>query len=475
VLGKPFSCFLRAIGYSLEMISHTDNPAYKDSIVSEYNYGRVIPVSVDDNLCKYCRKLTKDILGDPVAPAVGWETVHSKSSLIYLKEHHDGTRRSLLQSAKDGCDLCELLAKHFSDMNENLDIGLEYHIFNWVEVPKKCEFLLGLGSLSRWLKDISERDKFPIVFRFFRRNGSDTNWSNLDSQINFRDGIWPPLLTWPNQFPDSDEAIHRAQRWLLECTEIHMKCSRSPTVLPKRVLDLGPSESHEMIVLYVTNGEVAPYVTLSYAWGKSPALKTTTDNLHEHCAGIPFTAFPKTLRDAISLTKRLGFKYLWIDALCIIQEGHLGDWREQAALMAEIYTGSAFTISALSSSDCESGLFRKLPDHGIRIGTYSYPDGNIGDIFAGRKAKILDLEAKALSRRGWTFQERLVSIASLHYTDEGMVWECASGMFPEHDYERRGFEWKSDWKRLVGIRSQNQAVQISRDRGMSTQKDHYDL
>jgi hypothetical protein len=71
-------------------------------------------------------------------------------------------------------------------------------------------------------------------------------------------------------------------------------------------------------------------------------------------------------------------------------------------------------------------MFTKLSDHGIRIRTYSYPGDNIGDIFVGRAASVLDLEAKALSTRGWTFQEILVSIASLHYTDGGMVWECTA-------------------------------------------------
>jgi hypothetical protein len=40
---------------------------------------------------------------------------------------------------------------------------------------------------------------------------------------------------------------------------------------------------------------------------------------------------------------------------------------------------------------------------------------------------VLDLEEKHISR-GWTFQERLTSVATLHYTNEGMMWECANGI-----------------------------------------------
>jgi hypothetical protein len=92
-------------------------------------------------------------------------------------------------------------------------------------------------------------------------------------------------------------------------------------------------------------------------------------HIDEYCAGIPFKAFPKTLQDAILIAKRLDFRYLWIDALCIIQ-GDKEDWAEQAAVMTEIYQGSALTISALSSCDCDYGIMTKLPDHGFRIGTY---------------------------------------------------------------------------------------------------------
>lgn len=210
-------------------------------------------------------------------------------------------------------------------------------------------------------------------------------------------------------------------------------------------------------------------MTLSYGWGSSLPLKTTSFNIDEHCVGIPFEAFPKTLKDAIIVTKRLNFRYLWIDALCIIQ-GDEEDWAEQAVAMTEIYQGSTLTISALSSRDCDYGILTKLPDYGLRIGTYFNLDDNNGrgDIFVGVPNKVLDLEAKYLSSRGWAFQERLVSVASLHYTDEGMVWECASGVFLEHDQGYRQFEWKSEWKSLT-------QSQLSQSQKMNSQEDQYDF
>lgn len=178
-------------------------------------------------------------------------------------------------------------------------------------------------------------------------------------------------------------------------------------------------------------------------------LKTTHDNIDEHRVGN-FGTFPKTLRDAISITNQLNIRYLWIDALCIIQ-GDKQDWAEQAVAMTGIYQGSTLTISALSSRDCNYGMLNVVSDPVFRIGTYCHPDdrGGQGDIFVGVPKHILDLGEKHLSSRGWAFQERLVSIASLHYTDEGMVWECASRIALEHDQGYRRFKWKSDWKSLM--------------------------
>lgn len=55
-------------------------------------------------------------------------------------------------------------------------------------------------------------------------------------------------------------------------------------------------------------------------------------NIHEFSLGIPWQRLPRTLRDAMILTAKLGFGLLWIDALCIIQDDHL-DWSIEAAHM----------------------------------------------------------------------------------------------------------------------------------------------
>ena len=62
------------------------------------------------------------------------------------------------------------------------------------------------------------------------------------------------------------------------------------------------------------------YVALSYCWGGDQAVKTTKATLEKHKTGIPIYSLPATIRDAITVTRRVGIGFLWVDSLCIIQD-----------------------------------------------------------------------------------------------------------------------------------------------------------
>lgn len=44
---------------------------------------------------------------------------------------------------------------------------------------------------------------------------------------------------------------------------------------------------------------------------------------------------PVVFQEAVTVTIKLGLRYLWIDALCIIQDDP-SDWERESACMAEI-------------------------------------------------------------------------------------------------------------------------------------------
>lgn len=122
------------------------------------------------------------------------------------------------------------------------------------------------------------------------------------------------------------------------------------------MIDVGTQEREPRLCL--GDGLVMPYCALSYCWGTTKGtLTTTTTNLKKHLNSIPLDSFPKTLREAILAARGLGFQYLWIDAICIVQDDR-EDWAREAAKMQSVYAGATLTISSTVSKISVDGLFR---------------------------------------------------------------------------------------------------------------------
>ncbi|PVH85045.1 heterokaryon incompatibility, partial [Cadophora sp. DSE1049] len=64
---------------------------------------------------------------------------------------------------------------------------------------------------------------------------------------------------------------------------------------------------------------------------------------------------PKTFRDTVVVTRRLGIRYLWIDSLCIIQDSSM-DWARESSKMQGVYAGAILNISADASTNSDVGL-----------------------------------------------------------------------------------------------------------------------
>ena len=220
----------------------------------------------------------------------------------------------------------------------------------------------------------------------------------------------------------ADEAIQRVSSWLRKCDHKHELCKGAKSSLPTRVVLI---QDPKNIKLYETRGEDKPYVCLSHCWGKGTIKKTTTATLTEHKRRIPSEKLPQTFQDAISFAYRLGYKYLWIDSLCIIQDSR-EDWQKEGSRMAQIYSGADFTIAATDANVPSQGCFRKHPER--PISKFSYPDmnGSMLDIcvqssinhYAWRYGEY------PLLKRGWTLQECLLSRRLVHFTAEEMFWTC---------------------------------------------------
>lgn len=107
--------------------------------------------------------------------------------------------------------------------------------------------------------------------------------------------------------------------------------------MPTRVIQI---LGFQNVRLYESNGEIAQYLCLSHCWGDNEFLKTTTITVHRNRTRIAWSTLPRTFQDAITFTRHLGFEFIWIDSLCIIQDD-IEDWRTEgskASILRKIYS-----------------------------------------------------------------------------------------------------------------------------------------
>lgn len=147
-----------------------------------------------------------------------------------------------------------------------------------------------------------------------------------------------------------DTVIPLIKHWLKLCTNDHLACQYLVnSSLPTRILYLGGCDSSK-VFLQETSGEVAPYMAMSYCWGTTSFLNLASDNVEALKGGIDVDRLPLSIQHAIDVARCLDVKYLWIDALCIIQND-LHDWEVQSPKMAEVYRGSHLVLATTKLAD----------------------------------------------------------------------------------------------------------------------------
>lgn len=232
------------------------------------------------------------------------------------------------------------------------------------------------------------------------------------------------------------EDVKVARRWMQNCLENHEECgmskehiperdSKGTNHLPTRVIDVGPSDGSEAPYLYINKGNLGQFVTLSHCWGNAVTVQTTRETLATHMKQISMQGLTKTFQDAIIITRNLGFRYLWIDSLCIIQDDP-HDWEAQSATMASIYGSSIVTISAPSSSNSKIGFLHPRSPYPTVNLDFTLSDGSVATVQLRRRLKTFreTVTSGPLYQRAWAFQERLLSRRILHYAEGQLHWEC---------------------------------------------------
>jgi hypothetical protein len=246
--------------------------------------------------------------------------------------------------------------------------------------------------------------------------------------------------------------------WLRDCANKHPWCAMGPgsseAPLPLRVLDVGEVGA-DSVRLRISQGlhDRGKFAALSHCWGGVIASKTTRDNYEAHQRGISMLELPKTFQDAVEVTRAVGIRFLWIDALCILQDDK-EDWEVESSRMAAIYRDAWVVFSADISTSMTSGFLHSEKIDGI-IESQQYRHGRLGpgieiakvqsegtmrSVFAREHVMHRDYATlfeegelggprsitQPLHRRGWTLQEQMLATRMIHFTDLELVWECKS-------------------------------------------------
>ena len=203
--------------------------------------------------------------------------------------------------------------------------------------------------------------------------------------------------------------------------------------LPTRVVDLGKSGSESNSYVLETGGRFGKYIALSYCWGdgaKHP-VELTKSTHSALLRNLEHAFLSKSHQEAIQVAQTLGYQYIWIDALCIIQDD-AADWEEESSRMAEVYHNAALTLIAGVSDHSSKGFFHrayKYPINSVRL-DYTHPDApnEKGDLYVCLPREI---EMGPVAERAWCFQEDLLSRRKLIFGNEQLLLGCATKSFDE--------------------------------------------
>jgi hypothetical protein len=193
-----------------------------------------------------------------------------------------------------------------------------------------------------------------------------------------------------------------------------------------QILD-GPNDTPRLKLLE-TKGEKAQYLALSHCWGsvdKAPP-KTTKANLEQQLLDIPFRKLPKTFREAILFTKGIGYEFIWIDSLCIIQND-TQDWRREAKGMGAIYHDATLVICAAGALNSSEGLLTTERPRSMVFKPPYIINGVAKGHFNMTAVSIpsdYDPSLGPLYIRGWALQEWYLARRLLFFMLQGISWRC---------------------------------------------------
>jgi hypothetical protein len=237
----------------------------------------------------------------------------------------------------------------------------------------------------------------------------------------------------PKQLGQSQIDTRVVLSWIQNCNEHHEHCKirRHESLNRERpVIRLIDVRSKRLIKMR----EPVKYMALSYVWGNTTMFRTQKKDLKalEEVDGLSsyWNRLGQTIQDAILFVSSLNERYLWVDAICIIQDD-ADEMRTQISQMDSIYNHAFLTLIALSATDANSDL------PGVRFGTRSATGAAAivqGHVLSAQPPSgWTDIRSSsAYDTRAWTFQESVLSSRCLFFSEKRVIFQCLQSVEMEH-------------------------------------------
>ncbi|KAK1448740.1 hypothetical protein CMEL01_08055 [Colletotrichum melonis] len=360
----------------------------------------------------------------------------------------DATR--FLAVSQSDCALCNLLFSLWSRNIESsaqvfepvvMNTGFVLRAFSYLRYARGV-FCNTPGAQNSLMLGITPRNQLVFDEDFFDNHANQYHEYVVCVPSIARGGVLRPQVI-PKSFD-----CERGRLWIDNCREDHG-------------LDCDGSEHREGLVvpgmklidcetLHIKPGlETMPWVALSYVWGQSTTFS------HQRDGKLLWEDMSASVKDAITVTRGLGYRYLWIDKYCIDQEDER-EVEDQIRRMDLIYSKAELTIVAAAGQDETYGLpgvslTERLEQNILHL------DGITIMNTGPHPACYVEFKSKWFTR-GWTFQEGLLSRRRIIFTEHQTFFECQRASWMEglggieHVDDRHKVQW-SQWKNGIFLLS----------------------
>ncbi|KAJ5998761.1 HET domain protein [Penicillium sp. IBT 35674x] len=240
--------------------------------------------------------------------------------------------------------------------------------------------------------------------------------------------------------PMSDQVVDKINGWIASCSHSHSSCHPAEdALLPRFVIEIQGSEDTKPSLRLFENGQkMARYIALSYVWGIRPQpVQLMRENMEQLKESIDYDTLPSTIQDAICVARCLGVQYVWVDALCIVQDDD-DIKKQQIGQMQNIYGNSYLTVQAANVATVkESFLKLRNSPKPFKLryddSSHIYLRGYTPDRMPGGSAR----------QRAWVFQESILPNRLLVYGEHQLVFQCREGIQYEYGFRANQMKYRS--------------------------------